>query len=336
VAIVGAQVTLTPIRTTPGLAFARGGATDDAGRVRLPGLPDGRATLAVRRIGYRPVSLEVTLPATAPVEVTMEVLPQQLAPVVVRGSRRGPYTGRLADFQRRRDMGFGRFITATDIDRRQPLRTSDLLRTIPGIAVNNGFGPSAIRIRGNACSPLVWIDGAPASTGYLDIDAFAPNTLAGIEVYSGVSTVPVELRGARGEGACGVIALWSRLPDARPRKPKNAITAEQLERLVESATVFTAEQVDQPAQLDPSESLDLAYPDSLRRAKSGGEAVVEFVVDTAGRVEVETLGVVTATHPMLADAARTAARSARFVPAQRAGRTVRQLVQLPLRWDPKS
>jgi TonB family protein len=132
-----------------------------------------------------------------------------------------------------------------------------------------------------------------------------------------------------------VIALWSRLAEPRARRAKNQITPEQLARLVESATVFTAEQVDAPAQLDPEETLLLTYPDSLRRARTGGEAVIEFVVDTAGAVEWETVGVVAATHPLLAEAARSAARSARFIPAQRAGRPVRQLVQLPLRWDPK-
>jgi len=334
VAIVGAQVSLTPVRTSPGLVFARGGTTGDDGRLRLAGLPPGRATLAVRRIGYRPTSVEITLPTAAPVEVTMDAVPQQLAEVVVRARRRGPYTGRMADFNRRRDMGFGRFITAADIDERRPILTTDLLRTIPGINVRSGFGPSAIRIRGNSCAPFVWIDGAPASAGYLDVDAFAPNSLAGIEVYSGVATVPVELRGPRGEGACGVIALWSRVPDPRPRRAKNPVTAEQLARLVEQATVYTADQVDQAAQLDTAETLDLSYPDSLRRAKTGGEAIVEFVVDTAGNVEWETVGVVAATHPALGDAARVTARTARFLPAQRAGRFVRQLVQLPLRWDP--
>jgi TonB family protein len=242
----------------------------------------------------------------------------------------------MGDFQRRRDLGFGRFITAADIDRQNAIRTTDLLRMIPGLAIQTGFGQSAIRIRGNSCAPYVWIDGTPASAGYLDVDMFAPNSLAGIEVYSGAATVPVELRGPRGEGSCGVIALWSRVPDPRPRRAKNAITAEELARLVESATVFTADQVEQQARLDPEETLELSYPDSLRRARSGGEAVIEFVVDTSGAVEWETVGVVAATHPSLADAARTAARTARFLPAQRAGRAVRQLVQLPLRWDPKS
>jgi TonB family protein len=334
-AVVGAQVTLTPVRTAPGLMFARGGVSGDDGRVQLPGLPAGRATLAVRRIGYRPASAEITLPAAGPgpVVVILDAVPQQLGAVVVRANRRPVYSGRMADFNRRRDMGFGRFFTAEDIDRRNAMNTSDLLRMVPGMAVQTRGGPSRLRLRNSGCDPLVWIDGAPASAGYLDVDAFIPSSLAGIEVYSGAATVPVELRGPFGQGGCGVIALWSRVPEPRARRAKHPVTAEQLARLVETATVFTAEQVDRPARLDSTQSLEVTYPDSLRRARAGGEAIIEFVVDTTGAVEWETVGVVAATHPQFAEAARVTARGARFLPAERAGRPVRQLAQLPLRWE---
>lgn len=335
--VVGAQVSLTPVLAASGVAFGRSGVTGDDGRVQLPGLPAGRATLAVRRIGFRAQSREVTLTAADPaLVVTLGAVPQQLASVVVRGTRRGPYTGHLADFHRRRDQGYGRFFTAADIDRRNPLRTSDMLRMVPGVAVSSNGATSALRVRNSGCDPLVWLDGAPAFAGYLDIDAFAPSTLAGIEVYSGPATVPVELRGARGQSACGVIALWTRMPDPLPRRGKRTpVTAEMLARLVESATLYTAEQVDEPARLDTADMVVLGYPDELRRAGTGGEALVEFVVDTAGRVEVETVGVVAATHPQFAREARVAASTAKFLPARRGGRTVRQLAQLPLRWEPK-
>jgi TonB family protein len=325
----------------PGLVIGRSGVTGDDGRVRQPGLPAGRATLAVRRIGFRAQSREVTLaPATdgsaAALVVALGAVPQQLASVVVRASRRGPYTGHLAAFNRRRDLGYGTFFTAADIDRRNPMRTSDLLRMMPGAAVRSAGISSTVRFRNSGCDPFVWIDGAPASAGYLDVDAFPPQTLAGVEVYSGIATVPVELRGPRGLGSCGVIALWSRMPEPTGRRGKRTpVTAEMLARLVESATVYTVDQVDEPARLDSAHAVNVRYPEELRRAKTVGEAVAEFVVDTSGAVEFETVGVVAATHPLFADAARRAARTARFLPAQRAGRTVRQLVQLPLRWDPK-
>jgi TonB family protein len=338
-AVAGAQVALAPLRSVPGLVIGRSGVTGDDGRVRLPGLPAGRATLTVRRIGFRALSREVALAAAgtaaAPLEVTLDAVPQQLASVVVRASRRGPYTGRMGEFYRRRDLGQGSYFTAADIDRRNPLRTSDLLRMVPGAAVFNTGTSSTVRFRSSGCDPFVWIDGAPASAGYLDIDIFAPGTLAGVEVYRGAATVPVELRGPRGQGGCGVIALWTRMPEptARRRGNRTPVTAEMLARLVETATVFTAEQVDEAARLDSTHTLAPRYPDQLRRTRTPGNALVEFVVDTSGRVEPETVGLVSASLPEFAQAAREAAAEARFLPARRAGRPVRQLAQLPLVWE---
>lgn len=338
--VVGARVTVTPVATAGGAPVGVGRATitDDEGRFRLPGVPVGRVTVSVRRIGFQAATLDTMVavagPAAAPdFEVTLVPVAQKLAEVVVRERRRTRYSGPLADFNRRRDMGFGRFYTAADIDSRHPIRTTDLLRMVPGMNVMSVGATNRLRLRNSGCDPLVWIDGMPALSGYFDVDAFDPSSLAGIEVYSGVATVPVELRGGRGEEACGVIALWSRLPDLRPRTKGRTYTAADLERLVEAATVYTAEQVDRPAHLDSTAALAVTYPDSLRNTHTPGEATVEFVVDTTGAVEIATVGVVAASHPRFADAARVAAGEAKFVPAERAGRAVRQLVQLPLRWE---
>lgn len=334
--LVGAEVTLTPVRPdgSGGVVFGRRVFTDEGGRFRVGGLPVGRVTVAVRRIGYRPASTEVATAATAPVELTLEALPQSLATVVVRDRASQPHRGWAAPFYQRKERGLGRFVTRQEIDRRNPIRTTDVLRTIPGLTVMpspRGFG-YVLRMRGARCDPLVWIDGAPASTGYLDVDVFAPQSLEGIEVYSGPASVPIELRNARGDDACGVIALWSRVPEPR-RRPKKVITADELAALVASATVYTAEQVDEPARADTTELIQPIYPDSLRQARVGGEAVVEFVVDTLGVPEAATVGVVAASHPAFGDAVRDAARAARFTPARRQGQRVRQLVQVPVRFE---
>jgi TonB family protein len=202
------------------------------------------------------------------------------------------------------------------------------------VQVSAGFRGTTVRLRGAGCDPLVWVDGTPALAGYFDIDNFTPNTVGGIEIYSGVSEVPVELRGPRGEERCGVLAVWSRMPERKPRQSKKkAVTAEELNALIASATVYTADQVDRPVQVDSTIPVDAYYPDSLKQKHVSGEAVVEFVVDTVGRVETETINVVLASHPSFGRAAREAVWSARFVPAMLRGRTVRQLVQLPIRFQ---
>lgn len=334
-AIVGAEVVLTPVRAagTEGTVFARRLFTDEEGRFRVSGLPNGRATLAVRRIGFRPTTRELDVPAPALLAVAMEAVPQTMTAVVVR-DRRVKYEGWAARFYERRDRGMGRFVTKEDIERRNPIRTTDMLRSIPGLAVVPGAFSSKIRLRGARCDPLVWIDGSAAISGYLDVDNFAPNSLEGIEVYSGVATVPAELRGPRGEEACGVIALWSRMPEPRAKRGKKTYTADDLANLVASATVYTVDQVDQAAMPDSANPIAPYYPDAQKRARTAGEAIVEFVVDTAGVPEIETIGIVTASHPSFGSAARAAVSSARFSPARKSGRAVRQLVQVPVTFRP--
>ena len=334
VALVGAEVTLTPKLSAPGVTMGRRTVTNDSGRFLIPTIPHGQATIVVRRIGYRPATVETPVPSPVALAFVLEAAPVQLGRIVVQ-DRRTQYEGPLAAFNRRRDLGFGRFITRDDIERRNALRTTDLLRSVPGLMVGpSRTGTQAVRIRNNTCAPLVWLDGSPALAGYLDVDAFDPNTLAGIEVYNGVGTVPVELRGPRGEERCGVIALWSRVAEPRPRRSKRKpVTAEELASAVAAATLYTADQVDQPAQPDSTEPVQPYYPDSLKAAKIPGHVLLEFVVDTLGNVETETIGVVLSTHPRFAEAARNAVWRAAFVPAIRQGRRVRQLVQLPVQFE---
>jgi TonB family protein len=333
IGIVNAEVTVTPRPTGSIVTLARRVYSDDSGTFKLPPLPRGPATLTVRRIGYKPVSLETQLPFPATLAVSLESTAQTLSAVVVQDRRRR-YEGPLAEFNRRRDFGIGRFLTVSQIDARNAIRTTDLLRGFPGVQIVQGIRGTQLRLRGNRCDPLVWIDGSPALAGYFDIDAFSPNSLSGIEVYSGVSEVPVELRGPRGEERCGVVAVWSRMPERRPKQSKRKpLTAEEINQLLASATVYTAEQVDRAAAVDSGAPVDAYYPDSLKQAKVSGLAVVEFVVDVEGRPETETINVVAASHPGFARAAREAIFSARFIPALLRGQPVRQLVQLPVQFQ---
>ena len=333
--VVGAEVVVTPLRDAgapPTTVFSRRMFSDEEGRFRVTGMPAVRVMVAVRRIGYRPATRELVVPSVEPVALSLEAVPQGLSTVVVR-DRRVKYTGWAARFYERRDRGFGRFITKEEIDRRNAIRTTDVLRMVPGMQVVSTPTGNRLRLRSARCDPFIWLDGTPASAGYLDVDAFSPNTLEGIEVYSGVGTVPVELRGARGEEACGVIALWTRMPEARRKKNAKSYTADDLAALVASATVYTADQVDQAALPDSGAPLAPYYPAALKRAKTTGEAIVEFVVDTAGTPEIETIGVVAASHPLFGLAARDAVSSARYSPAYKSGRPVRQLVQVPVKFE---
>lgn len=91
---------------------------------------------------------------------------------------------------------------------------------------------------------------------------------------------------------------------------------------------YLAFQLEKPAMLAPN-SATPEYPDLLRQAGVEGEALVSFVVDTTGRVDLGTFKVVRATHDQFVDAVRKVLPRMRFIPAELGDRKVRQLVQQP-------
>lgn len=72
------------------------------------------------------------------------------------------------------------------------------------------------------------------------------------------------------------------------------------------------------------------YPDSLRAWGVQGRVVLEFIIDTLGRVEPGSPGVVESPHPGLSDAAMRSVSAAVFRPAEIAQHRVRVLVRLPM------
>jgi len=306
------------------------GVSEDDGSFRLASVPPGAHVLVVRRIGFRPESVSVTVAAGTVSELRVRLSPnaQWVAPVVI-DARSAKYSGFLRAFYERRDRGAGVFFTAQDIEKRNPRLVTDLLRTIPGTQFTPGAGQNVVTFRGRGCPPLVWIDGNAATLAYLDPDLFDPHSLAGIEVYKGAATVPSVLMGPRGEGSCGVIALWTKRVEPTVKVPRKPVTAQDLANLIASLKLYTAEQVDVPARADSGQPVAPVYPDALLSAGVGGRVVVEFVVDTTGRADMGTFGTVSTTHPVFTEAVRRAVAAARFSPAMLGGRRVLQLLQLP-------
>ena len=323
--VAGANVTLAPAA-----GASQSMITADDGRFAFPGAAPGAAELRVRRIGFRAESLTVALPRAdaSLLAVRLAFLPQALAPVVVRGRPSDRRPPAIVDFYARQARGMGRFITRAEIERRNPMRTTDILRTVPGVAVYTSGGMATVRYRSAPCAPEVYLDGMPLS-GQFDYDAIAPSTIEGIEVYS-TSTVPAEFRRSFGRTSCGTVLLWSRYGEARPRRSKaKPVTSEDLARLVAELQLYTAQQVDSVARPPADLSQRVSLPDSVRVQGALG-VIAEFVVDGGGRVEPATINIVASPHPALSEAVRNALPGATFTPAKRAGMPVRQLVQLAL------
>lgn len=305
--------------------------TDDRGVFRLNEVPAGQANIEVRRLGFHPDFARVQVPpsGTAELSVALPILAENLVPVTVR-ARKLQYSGRLAGYYARLEhRNGGVFVTREEIDRDRPRALSQLLQRVPGVTiVRLRAGSTGVRLRDRTCAPLMWLDGNALPAGEVDLDSFQPNSLQGIELYLGATTAPSRYVMSRDMSNCGTILLWSRGGDTDfPQEMPS--TAVQLEDLVASHAIFTSDQVDEPALPDSSLSLETVYPSALNAAHLPGLVIAEFVVGTSGRVEDETFGVVSSTHPLFTEAVRNAVRKATFRPALIKGRRVRQLVHQP-------
>jgi TonB family protein len=310
--------------------------TDSAGVFRLANIPAGNAVLEVRRLGYRPVSTAIMIPAGSEIELEVELaaVPGQLATVEVRG-RAEAYDSRLAGFNTRKSKHVGYIVTREKIDRMSSHRFVDALRGMPGVSMRTlRGGVVTVSLRGARCAPMFYMDGFPAISGAMDLDMIDLSGVEGIEVYSGLSSIPAEFMTVAGGESCGVIAVWSR--PFRPRaRNQPSVSQAELERLVAQHTVFTADQVTEPAALVSGETRLAVYPDSLWAARIPGRVVAEFIVGEDGRVESGTIAIASATHPYFAAAVRSALEGVVFNPALLNGKPVRQLVQLPFQFVPQ-
>lgn len=324
VPVTGAIISLpgTPLRAI----------SDDRGEFRMHGVTHGPAEFQVRRIGFLPASERMEVGragASHKLHVRLTPLPITLKSVDVRGSRIES-GGRLAGYyQRLQRRSGGYFISRDEIDKRNSRTLSQLLSQTPGLSsLGIRAGGRSVRMRGRSCRPLVWLDGIAMPAGEVDLDAFSLSTIHGIEVYSGSSNAPFDYTAAQGQSSCGTILLWSRGRDTEPamrQKPR----LEDLERITESLSIFTADQVERQAELVSPLPLEVSYPPALLAALISGSVIAEFVVDARGQIETNTLGVVSSTHPLFTDAVMAALRGARYSPAMRDGVAVRQVVHQP-------
>lgn len=312
-------------------------ATDSIGRFRVSGVAPGNAVIRARRLGFAPNTATIVVPRTGldAVSIRLTALPTLLAPTQVR-ARTVEFTGRLAGYYERLSRGgSGQFITRERIDRENPRMLTQLLSRSPGVTTNRmRGGGNGVRMRGRNCWPLVWIDGVVMPAGEVDLDAFPPNSIHGIELYLGSTTAPARYIHLRGASSCGTILLWSRGPDTDPvtHTPR---TSAILEQLVASLSVYTADKVDEAARLSAPGTLNVVYPPALFASRTGGTVIAEFVVGPGGRVEAGTFGVVSSPHPLFTEAVRDAVVRAAYIPAVRNGVPVRQLVQQPFEFSPE-
>lgn len=190
--------------------------TDEQGRFRLERLKAGTHSVEARAIGFTRQRQTIELHGDRPVsiELALERQAVELPEIAVKA----PETAGLSGFEeRRRRGGFGRYITKEDVLLRQPVRTEDLFKTVPGMRVEP-VGQTEYRLlstRGGpgfstVCEPTVFIDDIrlpldPENGLTIPVQ---PQELEGIEVYQGAGSIPIQYR-AVGQN-CGVILIWTK------------------------------------------------------------------------------------------------------------------------------
>lgn len=184
---------------------------DSLGRFRLDSLGTGQRSLEARAIGYEPESLSVMLSEGIAVRLSVALRPvvQRLPGVSVDEDALAARDGRMQGFWRRRSAGFGKFLTRSDIERRDARESRDLLRGIPGLRL---VGDRVTMTTGTSRSCVVqyYVDGLHVVSPSLEVLAqFRPRDLEGLEVYRGPAETPLEF--SRGGAECGVIAIWTRV-----------------------------------------------------------------------------------------------------------------------------
>jgi hypothetical protein len=204
---------------------------DAGGAYQLAALPAGTQTIEARAIGYVPIRSTINLYPNRAVtkDLAFDAAAQVLETVDVQAKQ--IYSRSEQEFLTAK-RGLGYFIDADQIEKRQPFRTSDLLRMAPGVTIYQGSGlgdQTQIQIRGASslsgpCPPLLVVDGMRLEGSAGDIDQITrPEDIQGIAIYRGPSETPVEYQGFN---SCGAIVVWTkrggpraakRAPPARPR-----------------------------------------------------------------------------------------------------------------------
>ncbi len=198
--------------------------SNDSGAYRIAGLPQGALHVQFRHVGF---AAETTTVSLAPGEarellfaLTHLAPATELEATLITERLRG----KMGPFNTRRSRGVGTFITRTELEARHPSSISELLRYVTGVGVQQRMAgePQPVQMQRSArttlygsCTVRLYVDGHRYENG--NVDDFHPTTVEGIEVYRSAAEVPADFR--TNDAACGVIAIWTRDPDAARRRP---------------------------------------------------------------------------------------------------------------------
>lgn len=221
--IVVEEATKTPIAgvhvemVDEGGRTAAAASTDTAGAFVLAASKGGKFLLRLSHPGWvasAPAGLRLSANERIGVELRMSRTVLPLEPLVVT-SRRDPRTAGFYNRVQSRGTS-GQYVTRKQIEARPGARTTDFLRNLTGVdiqQVGRGFASRTqmVTMRGGAgrCVPTFYIDGIPVRQmpeSGLD-DWLHPAGLEGMEVYTRTASGPPDLPS---RNTCGVVAFWTK------------------------------------------------------------------------------------------------------------------------------
>ncbi|MEP6992007.1 MAG: carboxypeptidase-like regulatory domain-containing protein [bacterium] len=185
--------------------------TGASGRFRIVDLPPEQMIVVVQHIGYVPTSVTVQVaPAdTERMAFSLSRIATELDTVVVTAKR---LVARMQAFELRRAAGFGQFVTRDDIDKSASMGMTEVLRPVMGIRLAMDAATNMVAMSSRSvgrCPYVIFVDGvrqqAPVNLNSLPV----PADIAGIEVYPGSASIPLEYKSVN--TGCGVILIWARV-----------------------------------------------------------------------------------------------------------------------------
>jgi carboxypeptidase family protein len=201
-------------------------ATDDSGTFRAEVSSANSVTLNFRRLGFRSKKLIVHAPLDTLLTVVLVPVVQPLPSKTVETERsraldlHGFYE-RMDD--REKGLNHGYFITREEIERRNPLRTTQVFEQINGVVVKRVAASCRAVFRCwavlglSGCLMTAYLDGQRLNSldasrpGYKDDfldELVVPRDIAGIEVYERGAEAPPHYQLLN--GSCGVILIWTK------------------------------------------------------------------------------------------------------------------------------
>ncbi len=194
--------------------------TDGAGHFTIRAAQSGPYLVTVRRLGFQPVRIAVSLSSRdeREVSVTLVRTVPLLPTVTTTAAERAAY--RTVGFEQRLRAGNGYFMTYDQIVRKQATQFSDLFQNVPGLKVTRPrrqFGAAIRQSRGGPNCVSYVIDGNPQpillehSAEGTPLGPESPDHLfnvadiGAIEVYQ-ASERPVQW----GSDWCALVVIWTR------------------------------------------------------------------------------------------------------------------------------